>query len=287
MLALKPMKDFSRYGMVEINASGKILSFKEKQFYKEGLINGGIYLLNKKKFLSRSFPFKFSFEKDYLEAFYKEETFYGSIQDGYFIDIGVPEDYKKAQDDLKRPELDLKKVDQTWTLFIDRDGVINDERIGEYVLNWEQFIFSKGVLNSFNKLSNTFGKVVVISNQRGVGKQLMTEKELQSIHNDMNREIEDAGGRIDKIYYCTEKDDKCFNRKPNPGMALQALKDFPSIDFSKSIMIGNKPGDMRFGRAAGMHTVFLTTTNPEQVFPHQDIDLMFSSLQEFCNALNS
>jgi len=286
-LALKPMQNFDRYGVVEINKEDQIISFKEKQFYKEGLINGGIYLLNKEKFLARSLPQKFSFEKDYLEAFYKDGTFYGCIQDGYFIDIGIPTDYKKAQDDLKRSKLDLKKVDKTWTLFIDRDGVINDERIGEYVLNWEQFTFSKGVLNSINNLSNKFGKILVISNQRGVGKQLMTETELQSIHNNMNREIEDAGGKIEKIYYCIERDDKCFNRKPNTGMALQALKDFPGIDLNKSIMVGNKPGDMRFGRAAGMHTVFLTTTNPEQVFPHQDIDLMFSSLPEFCNALYS
>ncbi|RYZ62009.1 MAG: histidinol phosphate phosphatase, partial [Chitinophagaceae bacterium] len=76
-----------------------------------------------------------------------------------------------------------------------------------------------------------------------------------------------------------------FNRKPNPGMAVQAKKDFPEIDFSKSIMVGNKPSDMRFGRAAGMYTVFLATTNPDQSYPHPDIDLRFNNLAEFAAAL--
>ncbi len=284
-LALKPMHNFDRYGVVETNDKGKITSFKEKQFYESGLINGGMYLLNKEKFLQHAFSQKFSFEKDYLEKQYTQENFYGLAQDGYFIDIGIPEDYNKAQQDLKQPSLDLKQVDKSWTLFLDRDGVINEEKVGEYVLHWGEFIFSKGVLETFKKLSDRFGKVIVVSNQRGVGKQLMTEADLQSIHLEMQREVEIVGGKIDKIYYCTEKDDKCFNRKPNPGMAFQAAKDFPEIDFDKSIMVGNKPSDMRFGRSAGMFTVFVTTTNPDQPFPHPDIDLAFDTLSHFAEAL--
>jgi D-glycero-alpha-D-manno-heptose 1-phosphate guanylyltransferase len=284
-LALKPMQNFDRYGVVETDANGKIISFKEKQFYQKGFINGGVYLLNKEKFLSRSLPEKFSFEKDYLEKFCDEENFFGSVQDGYFIDIGIPEDYQKAQDDLKRPVLDLNQINKSWTLFLDRDGVINEERFGEYVLHWGEFIFSKGVLDVFKKLSASFGRVIIISNQRGVGKGLMTEAALQSIHLEMRREVEIVNGKIDKIYYCTEKDDKCFNRKPNPGMTLQALKDFPDIDLSKSIMVGNKPSDMKFGRAAGMFTTFVRTTNPDQPFPHPDIDLVFTSLSDFASVL--
>jgi D-glycero-alpha-D-manno-heptose 1-phosphate guanylyltransferase len=284
-LVLKPMKNFDRYGVVETDEDNKIISFKEKQFYKEGFINGGVYLINKEKFLSHSSPQKFSFEKDYLERFYTEGKMYGSIQDYYFIDIGIPEDYQKAQSDLKRPVLDLTKIDKTWTLFLDRDGVINDERVGHYVLHWGEFIFSKGVLDTFKKLSQTFGRIIIVSNQRGVGKGLMTEEALQSIHLEMQREVEIVNGKIDKIYYCTEKDDTCFNRKPNPGMAFQAVQDFSDIDLAKSIMVGNKPGDMKFGRSAGMFTVFVKTTNPDQPFPHPEIDLEFSSLYDFASAL--
>ena len=283
-LALKPMQNFDRYGVVEIDDSGRISSFREKQFYQNGLINGGIYLLNIERFLARSLPAKFSFEKDYLEKFGSEGKFYGSIQDEYFIDIGIPEDYKRAQAELKHTEPDLSKIDKSWTLFLDRDGVINEERVGKYVLHWGEFIFSKGVLDTFKKLSGRFGRIIVVSNQRGVGKGLMTEEALQSIHLEMQREVEIANGKIDKIYYCTEKDEKCVDRKPNPGMALQALHEFPDIDPSKSIMVGNKPSDMKFGRAAGMYTVFVRTTNPGQSFPHPDIDLSFPSLSEFAAA---
>jgi D-glycero-alpha-D-manno-heptose 1-phosphate guanylyltransferase len=284
-LALKPMRNFDRYGVVETNGAGKIISFQEKKIYQQGIINGGVYLLNREKFISRLLPEKFSFEKEYLEKFCAEGNFYGSVQDRYFIDIGIPEDFKRAQQELMRPELDLDQIDKTWTLFLDRDGVINEERVGEYVLHWGEFIFSKGALEMFKKLSDCFGRVIVVSNQRGVGKGLMTEEALQSIHLEMQREVEIVNGKIDRIYYCTEKDDKCFYRKPNPGMALQALHDFPDIELTKAIMVGNKPGDMKFGRAAGMFTVFVRTTNPDQAFPHPDIDKVFLSLSDFASAL--
>jgi D-glycero-alpha-D-manno-heptose 1-phosphate guanylyltransferase len=284
-LALKPMTDFDRYGAVELNKQGQIISFREKQFFESGLINGGLYLLNKEKFLQRALPQQFSFENDYLQKFYQERQFYGCVQDGYFIDIGIPADYQKAQEDLQPQVLDLTKVSKDWTLFLDRDGVINDERFGEYVLHWGEFIFSKGVLDMFRKLSDTFHRIIIISNQRGVGKGLMTEADLQSIHLEMQREVGIVGGKIDRIYYCTEKEDTCYFRKPNPGMAFQASSDFPDIDMGKSIMVGNKPSDMRFGRSAGMFTVFVTTTNPNQDFPHPDIDLIFPSLYDFARAL--
>lgn len=284
-LALKPMQNFERYGVVETGADETIISFKEKQFYEKGLINGGIYLINKEKILSRPLPQKFSFEKDYLEKFCSEGRFYGSVHQGYFIDIGIPEDYQKAQTDLEKHAPDLNQIDKSWTLFLDRDGVINEEKVGEYVLHWGEFIFGKGVLDTFKKLSDKFGRIIIVSNQRGVGKGLMTEEALQSIHLEMEREVQIVGGKIDKIYYCTDKNDHSFFRKPNPGMAFHAKNDFPDIDFSKSIMVGNKPGDMKFGRSAGMFTVFVKTTNPHQTIPHPDIDLSFDSLFDFALAL--
>ena len=144
---------------------------------------------------------------------------------------------------------------------------------------------AKGFEILLKKLGDKFGKIIIISNQRGIGKGLMTEADLQSIHLEMQREVEIVGGKIDRIYYCIDKDDKSFNRKPNPGMALQALHDFPGIDLDKTIMVGNKPSDMRFGRSAGIFTVFVTTTNPDQPFPHPDIDLIYPSLSAFADVL--
>ena len=100
-LSLKPMQNFDRYGVVELNNDNSIKDFREKQHYKEGLINGGIYALNVQNLLKEGLPDKFSFEKDYLERFVNQRRFFGVIQDQYFIDIGIPEDYRRAELELK------------------------------------------------------------------------------------------------------------------------------------------------------------------------------------------
>ncbi|OJY81940.1 MAG: nucleotidyltransferase [Sphingobacteriales bacterium 44-15] len=100
-LALKPMINFSRYGAVVLDKDGVIQQFREKQQCSEGLINGGMYALNTAKFRAHDLPGKFSFEKEFLEKYTAEQTFYGLPQDGYFIDIGIPEDYEKARLELK------------------------------------------------------------------------------------------------------------------------------------------------------------------------------------------
>ncbi len=96
-LCLKPMKDFDRYGVVELNNDLAVSAFKEKKAYKTGLINGGVYLLKTSTFLNEDLPEKFSFEKEYLEAFVGERKMYGKVQDEYFIDIGIPEDFERAK----------------------------------------------------------------------------------------------------------------------------------------------------------------------------------------------
>jgi D-glycero-alpha-D-manno-heptose 1-phosphate guanylyltransferase len=284
-IALKPLNNFERYGVVEIDSNNVLKKFKEKQFYQSGLINGGIYMLNTEAFLKKGFPNKFSFEKDFLEKEYPNNNIYGFIQDSYFIDIGIPEDYQRAQDELKYLSPDLRSIDKSWTLFIDRDGVINHEKKEDYIRNWQEFHFYDRVKEALAILSKKFGKIVVVSNQRGVGRGLMTEADLADIHQNMIREIEAAGGHIDKIYYCTSADAKHPNRKPNPGMAFEAKSDFPGIDISRSLMVGNNSSDVLFGRNAGSFTIFLRTTKPEHPIPHPDIDLAFDSLIDFAKAL--
>jgi D-glycero-alpha-D-manno-heptose 1-phosphate guanylyltransferase len=103
-LSLKPMKNFDRYGVVELNKDYSIKDFQEKKYYENGLINGGVYALHAPKFLEKPLPKKFSFEKDYLEKFYTSRRMFGVAQDQYFIDIGIPEDYEKAQVEMKNEE---------------------------------------------------------------------------------------------------------------------------------------------------------------------------------------
>jgi histidinol-phosphate phosphatase family protein len=182
--------------------------------------------------------------------------------------------------------LNLQMIEKTWTLFLDRDGVINVDKPNSYVFNPEEFIFYPGVLSSMKVLNNRFGHIVIVTNQRGVGRGLMTESDLEAIHSKMMQEILANQGRIDRIYYCATNDNDDTRRKPNPGMAYEAKRDFPGIDFSKSLVVGNSMSDMQFGRNAGMKTVFVKTTSPEIVLPHSDIDLAFFSLEEFTKALN-
>ena len=100
-IVLKPMSRFDRYGVVEVSNDRRIVSFKEKQFYEQGLISGGVYALNVKSFMSEALPEKFSMEKDYLEALYNHRKMYGVVDESYFIDIGIPTDYEQAQKDFQ------------------------------------------------------------------------------------------------------------------------------------------------------------------------------------------
>lgn len=180
---------------------------------------------------------------------------------------------------------DLKTIDNSWTLFLDRDGVINFERNNDYVKAWEEFKFYDEIIKALPLLAAKFKTIVITTNQKGVGRGIMTEESLQNIHHNMVNEIVKLGGRIDHIFYCTDLDNNSINRKPQPGMALQAKEKFPSIDFTKSIMVGNRTSDMEFGRNAGLHTVFLATTHPETAYPNALIDYRFNHLLEFANAI--
>ncbi|MCS6895861.1 MAG: HAD family hydrolase [Bacteroidia bacterium] len=152
--------------------------------------------------------------------------------------------------------------DRSWTLFLDRDGVINAEKVGSYIFTWSEFVFLPRVEEAIAMLSRIFGRLIVVTNQRGVGRGLMTEGDLETIHEKMRTHLMSLGGRIDAIYACTDIQEDSLCRKPNIGMALQAQKDFPEIDFTRSIMVGNSESDMEFGRRLGMRTVWITTKKP-------------------------
>ncbi len=181
--------------------------------------------------------------------------------------------------------LDLKKIDNSWTLFLDRDGVINYEKDKDYIHSWSEFRFYEGAIEAFRIFSKIFKHIIVVTNQKGVGKGLTKLEDLYEIHANMEHTVIDAGGRLDAIYYCSDMDDNSPFRKPNPGMGLQAAERFPGIHLEKSIMVGNTLSDMAFGRNLGVYTVFLPTTRPEVNLEDDRIDAVFNSLISFANAL--
>ncbi len=181
--------------------------------------------------------------------------------------------------------IDLNKIDNTWTLFLDRDGVINHEKHNDYIHTWDEFEFYDGVLEAMAVFASTFKHIVVVTNQRGIGRGLTLKENVEDIHTNMVGAIQKAGGRIDALYYCPEIESA--NRKPNPGMGLLAAKDFPAINFDKSIMIGNTSSDMQFGCNLGVKTIFLPTTRPEVDLNDERIDAVYPSLIAFANALKN
>ncbi len=180
----------------------------------------------------------------------------------------------------------LKLIDKSWTLFLDRDGVINHEKYKGYINTWDEFTLYPGVLKAIKVFSQKFGKIFIITNQRGVAKGLTKPEDLTIIHENLLQSVENAEGKIDKIYFCGDLEDSSLNRKPNTGMGLQAKKDFPQIKFSKSIMIGNTISDMQFGRNLGVaYTIFLLTTKSDIQLPDPLIDLVFNDLYSVAMAL--
>ncbi len=173
-------------------------------------------------------------------------------------------------------------IDKSWTLFLDRDGVINKKLENDYVKHWIEFEFLEGVIDALKSLNARFGIIVVVTNQQGIGKGLYRTEDLELIHKNMIYEIEYLGGRIDKVYFSPYLNSENHStRKPGIGMALEAKNDFPSIDFSKSIIVGDSLSDMEFGRNVGMKTAFIS----EDKINDARIDFQFSSLAEFNNAL--
>lgn len=173
-------------------------------------------------------------------------------------------------------------INKTWTLFLDRDGVINKKLDNDYVKHWIEFEFLEGVLDALKKLDTVFGKIVVVTNQQGIGKHLYRIEDLELIHKNMLYEITYLGGRIDKVYFSPYLSSENHpTRKPGIGMALQAKKDFPEIDFSKSIIVGDSLSDMEFGTNAGMRTVFISAEKKKD----ERIHMQFDSLIDFTNNL--
>lgn len=171
-------------------------------------------------------------------------------------------------------------------LFLDRDGVINEERPNDYVKTVDEFIFIDGAAESISIFTELFEHIFVVTNQRGVGRQKMTLGDLINVHNYMNTEIAKEAGKIDKIYFCSDLNNSSINRKPNIGMAFQAQADFPEVDFSKSILVGNSISDIHFGNKLGMLTVLVGDKYPSNHSIYKEASIYCKDLKEFADIIN-
>ena len=162
-VALRSVEDTSRYGSVQCH-DDRITAFCEKaESQGAGAINGGIYAIRREWLLAQDLPTKFSFEKELMQPLAGKDGFYGLLCKDYFIDIGIPEDYFRAQREFGQ----LFEPDEF--LFLDRDGVLNKHLIGDYVRNWNMWKWLPGVLETMPILAKRYKRIFIISNQQGVG----------------------------------------------------------------------------------------------------------------------
>jgi D-glycero-D-manno-heptose 1,7-bisphosphate phosphatase len=169
-------------------------------------------------------------------------------------------------------------VDKSWTLFLDRDGVINERIMGEYVTNLSEFHFKDKVLSAIGELTQKFNYVFVVTNQQGVSLGKMTQIQLDEIHDFMMDEISAVGGHITKVFSAIElKNINSQYRKPKPKMALMAKELYPDVSFENSIMVGDTDTDIQFGKNLGMKTVLILTEEKTT----EKADLVVESIFDF------
>ncbi len=169
------------------------------------------------------------------------------------------------------------------TFFLDRDGVINRRLPADYVKSWREFEFLPGAPAALRRLTEAARRLVIVTNQRGIARGLMSEADLADIHTRMLAELSAAGAQITAIYYCPHDRTQCLCRKPQPGMLHQAQRDFPVIDFARAVLIGDSRSDLEAARRAGCRTFFISGADyktDQREFSHLITDGSASSLFE-------
>ena len=155
------------------------------------------------------------------------------------------------------------------TVFLDRDGVINRNPPNKgYVRKWEEFSFIPNARKAIRELTESGYRIIVITNQAGIGRGLYSEENLADIHSRMIAEIEKTGGTIDAVYYCPHHPDAgCECRKPKPGMLIRAAREY-NIELSKAYFIGDVPTDIQAGQRAGVTTFLVLTGLGQESYYH-------------------
>ena len=167
----------------------------------------------------------------------------------------------------------LQEIDSNWTLFLDRDGVINERNFNGYITKTDSFKFTPHFLEIIPLLTKVFGRIIIVTNQQGVGKGEMSESSLDKIHFFMTQKIEQNGGKIDCVFSATNlKQAINDRRKPLPVMGIEAKTLFPTIDFQKSVMIGDTNSDILFGKNLGMRTILLKSK--EIITVNADLEIL-------------
>jgi D-glycero-D-manno-heptose 1,7-bisphosphate phosphatase len=265
LLAME-VENTDRYGILEMNeVSGVITNFREKTLgIGRGFINAGCYILNRSFILKELSSFKgnFSIESDFF-AKTKASQLFAFKANGRFIDIGIPEDYQKGQKLI--PEITMAKA-----LFLDRDGVINEDRGHPFKILDIKFI--DGIFEFAKNATEKGYLIFVVTNQAGIAKGFYTLDDFQKTTRFIENEFIKHGSKISKTYFCPFHPEgkvadfirDSFDRKPNPGMILKAAEEF-NLDLKNSILLGDKESDVKAGENAGVSKLYLFKNNFDEI----------------------
>ncbi|MDR1758107.1 MAG: HAD-IIIA family hydrolase [Bacteroidales bacterium] len=171
------------------------------------------------------------------------------------------------------------------TLFLDRDGIINERIIGGYVQTPEQLLVRPDFIAAMKIMHPLFKYVIVVTNQQGIGKKLMSENDLFAVHHYLQQQLFVHDIKIDAIYYCPHlRQHACACRKPQVGMIQQACRDFPDIDLSLSLVVGDSLSDIQLGQKAGTKTAFAGDDLPPDL-KNQQPDYHVKTMTELAKIL--
>ncbi len=266
-LAAKWIENAENSGLLQ-HENGILCGFHEKGIMSAGLINGGIYFIEKNA-LDGIGEEKFSFEKHILESNYCPVAVYES--NGYFIDIGIPENYRKAE--REKEKLFSRRTRKA--VFLDRDGTINYDT--GHLYRTEDFQFIENADKAISEIKSKGYLAIVITNQAGIAKGLYTAEDADTLHSYIDFLLyKNCGVTADAYYYCPHHPEavvgelrkECPCRKPNPGLILKAVSDFSDIgieiDLENSFTVGNRASDILAGINAGTgNNILIGNDDPE------------------------
>ncbi len=252
-MVLRQLADASRYGVVEMDGD-RVTAFRERPppgaagTITAGTINAGIYLFDRR--ILGAVTANCSLERDVMPRLAQRGALRGTVTDGYFIDIGIPEDFSRAQ-------VELPKVLRRPALFLDRDGVINVDH--GWVGTQDRFEWIIGAREAIRLATARGWHVFVVTNQSGVARGHYDEAAVQSLHAWMMDEVLAAGGTVDDLRYCPFHPEAPLAqyrrvsdwRKPAPGMILDIMRAW-RLDPARSLLVGDNPTDVAAATAAGI-----------------------------------